>query len=543
MENSLATSYNQFRYGSAVPEEISRLFDSFMDQSAQPLSNNNPNYSLPEPNPTTPVPAPATYPTAETRPFSQAALFQPGFTPTTGDLSRAEQTRYPELQSVTPTRATQPPSQFDDHGWQYELDMLNSEDGYPSPGTNVHGFTTSRGDTSTSDEVEFVDNPLPPPATSRPRATSSAARAPPSTKPKRKRATTTQKPNATPAGTATRTRKGNSSIKKEKSKKDKENMDPHPAKSADADSDSDTSIKGERDDVSKPRRLWSEEETTQLLIELLGVDSVYWDHFQKNPNRIYKKIARKVFSNTRNAASIKSRYSRLLKTFKGIMKAENWTGNGGKDPDNDETAESIAIRLQGAREAGVAIQKQVTAELVYEWKTGNKWYHLFNDRLREDPTIERPVEHRAGLISDRESIVPSDGDDDNSSSDDEAPLKRRRGPTTPASTPLAKTTTTKLQYQPGVPTPAHKLKRGGKGIDTTAVMDYFATTSAVMESTVMDSKKRMELLENREKRASQQMMLEQCRSIVADPNMSLESRQRAQHVVDKFLNSSLSMFD
>jgi hypothetical protein len=148
--------------------------------------------------------------------------------------------------------------------------------------------------------------------------------------------------------------------------------------------ESDTAIKEE-----KVGKSWSTQETDQLLNAILGVDSKYWDNFQKNPTRVFKhvsvfismmqqrltlyQVSRKVFNLTRMPDAVKGCYNRLLKTYKAILRLENWTGNGSQDPDVDQ-------RIVNARNAAIDLPKELTAKAIDVFQNKERWYSLFESR-------------------------------------------------------------------------------------------------------------------------------------------------------------------
>ncbi|TFK58516.1 hypothetical protein BDN72DRAFT_906665 [Pluteus cervinus] len=191
------------------------------------------------------------------------------------------------------------------------------------------------------------------------------------------------------------------------------------ANSSESDSDSDTPIKFEAETSQSTR--WSNEDDEQLTDAWLAVDSPYWKYYVPYRSRFCKKIARKVFRDVRSPKSIERRCTILRQVYAGINAFENWTGNGSGDPDVN-----INERLALARTKSITIPKCVTDELYRVWMVAGGLYELFDNRIREDPTLTRPVDHHSGQISDSDPEI-EDLDDEL-----ERPSKRLRQSTTPA---------------------------------------------------------------------------------------------------------------
>ncbi|KAJ7306680.1 hypothetical protein DFH08DRAFT_1054345 [Mycena albidolilacea] len=192
-------------------------------------------------------------------------------------------------------------------------------------------------------------------------------------------------------------------------KKDKSNEENLPPAIDIVDSDDEL----EKNEEGKPR-YWTAEEKTCVFEFFLGLDADAERRFNQhkvNPGHVYKR-ASELFDGARSADSIKSLYARSLETFTWMRAFNNFTGNGGGDPDSDDPEGILKGKIAAARGSGVHVGALKPATIT-EWEK-NGWYELFNNRLGASAKIARPIARSsASAISD----LDDDDDHDNSSSD------------------------------------------------------------------------------------------------------------------------------
>lgn len=85
-----------------------------------------------------------------------------------------------------------------------------------------------------------------------------------------------------------------------------------------------------------------------------------------------------LFEGARSADSVKSMYMRSLETFAWIRAFNNFTGNGGGDPDSDDPEAVLKSKIAAARGAGLHLGALKPATIT-EWER-NGWFDLFNGR-------------------------------------------------------------------------------------------------------------------------------------------------------------------
>ncbi|EAU83248.1 hypothetical protein CC1G_11884 [Coprinopsis cinerea okayama7 len=353
-------------------------------------------------------------------------------------------------------------------------------------------------------------------------------------------------PQSTPAPMQKK-RKPNSKAKAKKMVKREQNGD-----SSDSDYDSDD-FDMSKASVGASGKRWSTPETKQLLGAVIGPDALYWETYKKGAKRAFSKISKRIFPDTRNPASVKARFERLVKIYRQIKRFEEWTGNGNGDPD---TKVSLEDRLNKAIKSGkVEGIATLTSATITEFKIKG-YYEIFDQRFGTNPNTKRTGVYHSGTLSDLEGYeldddsVQDDDDDDTLSSDDGNTPKTvpdAKGPRTPA--PLSRSSSASSnqsqtqrakQYKPGVPETPHSSKKAGKSTIDPNVAEYLSRTAALTESALEDSKERLEIYKRKAALEEEEKRMSLLRAIIKDPEMPEATRAIAQEGLHKLLLNSVS---
>ncbi|KAF7372101.1 Histone acetyltransferase [Mycena venus] len=161
----------------------------------------------------------------------------------------------------------------------------------------------------------------------------------------------------------------------------------------------------ESDSDDGSRKQWSDAEKTKIFKWFLGDDedgkaNHRFEQHKKNPGRVYNAAARDLFNNKHTPKSVGSLWQRSFTVFEYIRAFESFTGNGGGDPDSDES-DAISKRLNGACKAGLPVGT-LKPSVIEMWET-NGWHDLANQRYGMNAKVSRAVvRNSASALSDIE---------------------------------------------------------------------------------------------------------------------------------------------
>lgn len=132
-----------------------------------------------------------------------------------------------------------------------------------------------------------------------------------------------------------------------------------------------------------------------------------------------------------------------------------------------------------------------------------------------------------------------DADKENSSSPRYKPSSRRsvsRRTSTPVLRQSAKPNSKK---EPGVPVPAFtpRTKGSAASLSSEAVTDFLKVSAELMKSNMKESEERMAWFRQRSEQGTKKESVKQLRSIIADHDLPLEIREKAQEALNKYIAS------
>ncbi|KAJ6448160.1 hypothetical protein C8R45DRAFT_1115480 [Mycena sanguinolenta] len=220
--------------------------------------------------------------------------------------------------------------------------------------------------------------------------------------PPKPKASARPKTNAAPAPKSAKNTAG------KKTKSNQENVPPPSIDLVDSDEDI------EKTDDGKVR-FWTAQEKTRVFSFILGPDADADRHFRQH--NVNPGHASELFDGTRSADSVKSLYTRSLELYTWMRAFNDFTGNGGGDPDSDDPEAVLSNKLVTARGSGLQLGYLKPATIL-EWEK-NGW-------LGTSAKVVRPVARSsAAPISNVEDL----SDDGGSSDSNIDPELRKAAPT------------------------------------------------------------------------------------------------------------------
>ncbi|KAJ7572210.1 hypothetical protein C8J56DRAFT_1069425 [Mycena floridula] len=237
------------------------------------------------------------------------------------------------------------------------------------------------------------------------------------------------------------------------------------------------------------RAQWSFDETNQLIYAVYGPDGAY-RKYQQNAGSLWKKLSRELYDGSRDPAALKSKFNRLLVTYKAIRKLNEWTGNGSGDPD-------ITKRIAKARKASIDLPVRLTAKTVNQWMQETDWYEMIDQYERDDPTVTRTAKHRSGAISDSDDAQTITSDSDNDGGPAPVPKSADSKQKKTLGTPYSR------QTKPGVPVPPHSARKPVQSAGSETINRMIESNKELQAEMMKGEKAKLDLLEQREFRQAQ----------------------------------------